>query len=98
MLIITMDSEAPTEHLLPDGELTIGRADGNDIILRDIYASRQHAHIKKEGETYVWADREVTRPTTINGTAVSGPTTLQDGDTIEVGETTLVFRQGSPRG
>jgi pSer/pThr/pTyr-binding forkhead associated (FHA) protein len=94
MLVITSASEPEQAHALGTEEVSIGRADGNDIVIKDIYASRRHARILVEGTQYIWMDYEgVTRPSSVNGDPVSGRVPLQDGDRIEVGETVLVFHQ-----
>jgi hypothetical protein len=97
MLIVTPESGPSREYSLNKHEMTIGRADDNDIVIKDIYVSRKHARIAVEGDYYIWFDRdEVTQPTRIDGSAVAGSQTLHDGDTIEVGGTVIVFRAGHP--
>jgi hypothetical protein len=97
VLVITSGPEAGRQHILTEGELSIGRADDNDIVIKDGYASRRHARIARRGDDYLWIDRdEVTQPTRINGNAVAGSHVLHHGDGIEVGETILVFQRAEP--
>jgi pSer/pThr/pTyr-binding forkhead associated (FHA) protein len=97
-LIVTSGSGPSSQHILTQPEVTIGRADDNDIVIKDSYASRRHARIARQDNHYVWIDRdEVTQPTRINGKAIRGPQALQHGDEIEVGETTIVFQWAQPR-
>jgi pSer/pThr/pTyr-binding forkhead associated (FHA) protein len=99
MLVVTSTSGVETPYVLNKQEHTIGRAPDNDIVVNDLLASRRHAQVASEAGTFLWHDRDgVTRPTHINGNAVGQPHALQDGDTIEVGATTLVFRAAAPVG
>jgi hypothetical protein len=83
--------------VLADRELTVGRADENDIVIRDGSASRRHARITPEDDHYLWTDQpNVTQPTLINGKSGSGAQRLHDGDVIEVGESILEFQEGLP--
>ena len=61
------------QHSIPlDGEpVTIGRAPGQTIVLRDPSVSRQHAAIVREGDGFVVVDQESTHGTYVNGTRVS---------------------------
>src|SRR5207249_3174401 len=93
MLVVTSDSGPGREHVLRSNEISLGRAENNDIVIDDEYASRRHATIARQDGSYIWSDRDgVTKPSQINGNALVGPHTLHDGDTIEVGRTVLVFR------
>lgn len=70
--------------------VVIGR-DGADIDLQDPFISRRHAEIKAEGRRWVMADFGSTNGSLINESPADGRELL-DGDIIEVGYTTLVFR------
>jgi len=82
-------------RLNPQGT-TIGRDWQNDIILDDEAVSRQHAKVRAEGE----GDKKrffIYDLASANGTFVNGKQilkhALEDGDEIEIGKTTLVFRK-----
>ncbi|MBM2812507.1 MAG: hypothetical protein HW416_3266, partial [Chloroflexi bacterium] len=99
ILEVTSGSGLGRQYTLTDAEMSIGRADDNDIVLVDSYASRKHARVAKLGDRYVWSDSSgVTEPTHINGNLVSAAHALSDGDSIEVGRTTLVFRRIQQKG
>jgi hypothetical protein len=87
------------------GVTSVGRVQGNDIVIPDQACSSQHAKIRLEtdeegAETYVIYDLAST-----NGTFVGSKETykddasrvyrhtLQDGDYLLLGETTLVFKR-----
>ena len=72
---------------------TVSRSPEADITLSDPAVSRSpHAVIRMAGDGFVVEqlrlDREAVR---VNGEAVSGPTKVSDGDTIEIGPVALVL-------
>ena len=70
---------------------TIGRALGNNLVLNDPTISRRHAIIKREGAHYVIEDLGSQVGTLVNGKRIqSSP--LHNGDTVTLGDTSLVFR------
>jgi adenylate cyclase len=77
---------------------SIGRSRDNQIVLNDQRASRHHAHIRHDGESFVLIDGHldngVIRPS-VNKVFVGGVAHLQkalaDGDRITIGGSELVF-------
>jgi hypothetical protein len=73
-------------------EFLIGRhASGAGTLGADLEISRHHARIARapDGE-YVIEDLASTNGTFVNGTRIAAPHPLADGDSIELGDTTLV--------
>jgi class 3 adenylate cyclase len=77
---------------------SIGRTSLNQICLKDdIAISRQHALIRRQGEhEYHLIDMGSANGTFLNSKLLIGPTRLQTGDLIRVGETTLRFECSEP--
>ena len=75
--------------------VVVGRAQDADLRLSDTGVSRRHLeiHLDAAGAPSV-VDLGSTNGTTVNGRRVTVPTPLSDGDTVGLGATTLVFRQG----
>jgi len=74
-------------YALDQPEITIGRQADNAIVLTDTQVSRQHARLTV-GETGVTiADLDSANGTRVNGTPITKPTPLHDGDTIQIGMT-----------
>lgn len=73
--------------------LTIGRLDTGDVVLSDPGVSRKHAEVRREGDEWVVVDLSSTNGTIVNGQPVRRHR-LASGDRIEVGETTIEFREG----
>jgi hypothetical protein len=92
--------------VLPDGHwqrisprsrsLNVGREPGNDVVLSDEYVSRKHFRIHHTGNAFELEDLGSSSGTIVNGAPASS-TTLNDGDTIDVGRMRLTFRLRKPR-
>jgi pSer/pThr/pTyr-binding forkhead associated (FHA) protein len=81
--------------VLIDDELLIGRhAEGAGRLADDEEISRSHARLSLDRTGFcAIEDLGSTNGTYVNGLRISGPETLSEGDTIEVGATTLVVRE-----
>ncbi len=77
-----------------EDELLIGRhAEGVGQLAHDDEISRAHARVTLDGSGFcAIEDLESTNGTYVNGLRIATPTTLECGDTIELGATTLVVR------
>lgn len=75
----------------------VGRGAEADVRLSDTGVSRVHAELRREGDVVTLADRGSTNGTSVNGRRVS-TTVLHDGDVVEIGATTLVFRAPETEG
>jgi pSer/pThr/pTyr-binding forkhead associated (FHA) protein len=80
--------------ILVDDELLIGRhADGAGRLAEDEEISRSHARLSLDRSGFcAIEDLGSTNGTYVNGLRIKGPQTLSEGDTVEVGGTTLVVR------
>jgi pSer/pThr/pTyr-binding forkhead associated (FHA) protein len=76
-----------------EDELLIGReAQGAGQLADDDEISRSHARVSLDGAVCVIEDLGSTNGTFVNGLRISAPQVLEAGDTIELGESTLVVR------
>lgn len=73
------------------GSTVIGRGEGSQVRLTDVGISRQHARLEFDGGRVVLTDLGSTNGTTVNGARVNAAT-LQHGDVVQLGTTTLTFR------
>jgi pSer/pThr/pTyr-binding forkhead associated (FHA) protein len=80
--------------IVVEDELVIGRnADGAGKLAEDGELSRSHARIALDGNGFcAIEDLGSTNGTFVNGLRISAPQTLSEGDTVELGGTTLVVR------
>lgn len=72
-----------------EGKSDIGRGQDASIRLLDTEISRAHARFSQEGDTVVIQDLGSTNGTFVNGAAIDR-TALKDGDTIQIGTTTIL--------
>lgn len=86
-----------TSDTFPLGRLriTIGRSARNDLCIPDPFASRVHAEVRREGDGYVLQDLGSANGTLFNGETVNGGIPLAPGDLIQIGETEILFDDGS---
>lgn len=80
-----------------DSALCIGRARANDVVLEDEAVSGQHCRIRPERGRFVLHDLQSTNGTLANGRRIERHV-LEEGDVIQVGETSLLFRRDRKRG
>ena len=81
-----------SEHALRE-DLTIGRGEDNDLILRTTTVSRQHARLTHRDGRWFIEDRGSRNGTFVNGKRIPAgiPFSLHHADRIDVGSDTLVF-------
>ena len=99
----SFDESLPREHHgyleLPDGQLvglgaapsTIGRVPESTIVLSDPNASRHHAELHLDGDSFELVDLGSTNGSLVNGVRVSRQL-LVDGDELTFGTIDLRFR------
>lgn len=100
-LIVVERGPVPTTQVpLLTEQLTAGRSSGNDLILADPEVSRRHIRILRRADGFAVEDTGSTNGTFVNGQRISHLTLLQDGDTIDLGDTVRLrfvsVRQDTP--
>jgi Nif-specific regulatory protein len=75
----------------PGQPVTLGRHRKNVIVLHDEHASRWHAELFHQDGRWFIRDAGTLNGTRVNGTPVSTPTALEDGQVIGIGRTFLRF-------
>ncbi|HSS20009.1 MAG TPA: SpoIIE family protein phosphatase [Pyrinomonadaceae bacterium] len=94
-LIVKYPDRAPDRFPLGRLRITLGRSARNDLCIPDPFASRVHAEVRREGEEYFLQDLGSANGTLYNGGAVEGTIPLTAGGRIQIGETEIVFDDGS---
>ncbi|MBM7773251.1 ABC-type multidrug transport system ATPase subunit [Actinokineospora baliensis] len=77
----------------PGGEVRIGRAPDNDIVLVDPMVSRRHAAARRSGDDWLVTDLGGRNPTLLNGAAITGSTLARVGDTLTLGSSEVVVAE-----
>lgn len=87
-LVLTGMAPAPLlgQTFTADGPLTtLGRRESNDIDIPDEGVSREHAAIRRVGNTFLVRDLDSTGGTMVNNEPLTGERALRDGDTLTLG-------------
>ena len=70
---------------------TIGRSARSDLCIPDAFASRLHAEVRQEGDSFWLQDLGSANGTRYNGMPVKNPVPISVGGEIQIGETIMVF-------
>jgi len=79
------------DHFLEQAVTRLGRGVENEIVIVSKRASREHAHIRRDGRRTFLDDLGSTNGTFLNGERVLGSMQLRDGDQISIGEVMFTF-------
>jgi hypothetical protein len=96
VLVVLASPEANLERgarLELAGVARLGRADDNDIILRDRFVSGHHAEVAPIGDGFILRDLASTNGTFCNGVRVTGEVALREGDRIGIGTSVFAFHR-----
>ena len=92
LLIVEHGPYAGTAFPLDAPQVTIGRSPTNHLVLDLPTISREHARIRREGDTYILEDLQSTNGTFLNDKPVT-ESPLREGDHIRLGPATLRFTE-----
>ncbi len=96
-LVVRQGTQAGMSFPLLASQAIIGREEGLDIVLQDPESSRRHARISWQRGHFIIEDLGSTNGTFVNSVQITAPQLLNPGDSIGIGQTTLVFQiPGSP--
>jgi len=70
-------------------EITIGRGDGNHVVLAEKNVSKRHARIVVKDGRYILVDLKSTNGTYVNGRRITSPMVIEESDKIYIGEFVL---------
>jgi phosphoserine phosphatase RsbU/P len=88
-LIVTNANGSTDKLPLSRLKTTIGRSARSDLCIPDAFASRLHAEISKEGDSYWIRDLGSANGTRLNGNVLTEPMPLVSGSEIQIGETRI---------
>lgn len=74
-------------------EISFGRAPGNDVVLEDSDASREHAIFVRTAQGHQVQDLGTSNGTQVNGSPVREPRLLENKDVVKIGEVQITFIQ-----
>ena len=91
LTLILKEGAAPVTLQLADDVIAIGRSKDNNIVLKNIKASRRHARIERIGATYQITDLGSGNGTKVNGKKIDFQA-LNKGDEIAIGDARLTLK------
>src|SRR5687768_10070449 len=94
-LIVRFPDRPPDHFPLGRLRITLGRSARNDLCIPDPFASRVHAEVRREGDEYFLQDLGSANGTVYNGLSVEGTVPLTSGGRIQIGETEIIFDDGT---
>jgi hypothetical protein len=80
---------------LDGGRVTVGKGEGNDIVLEDPRVSRLHASLEEFAEGWCVNDLGSSNGTFVNGDRIWSARRLRHGDEIRLGQSRLLFRSSA---
>jgi pSer/pThr/pTyr-binding forkhead associated (FHA) protein len=89
-LVLTLDNDVIEEVPLERGQITVGRKEGNDIVIKSKEVSGAHAKFYNYGGNYFIQDLNSLNGTFVNGKKITRHT-LKHGDQISIGHYILHF-------
>lgn len=90
-LVITQGETEHTIELVEARKVSIGRHSANDIVLKDVKSSRNHAQISYIKNGFVLQDLNSTNGVLVNGEKMI-KRRLEHGDEIMIGDTVMVYK------
>ena len=88
---LTMQSACGRSYRFHQVVTTIGRTNGNDLIIVGRTVSRKHARLWFDGGRWFLEDLASANGTLLNGMRIVQPMLLQDGDVINFGDEVVTF-------
>ena len=88
MFLVTLEEKGgDTEQIeFEKNEITIGRLDGNDLVLAKGNVSKYHSKIVAKDGKFIVVDMKSTNGTFVNGKKIAGPMVLKPTDKVYIGD------------
>lgn len=92
-VVITEKGGAQRRMEFDKNEVTIGRVQGNDIILPKGNVSKRHSRIVLKDARFIVVDLKSTNGTYVNGRKITSPLVVKPGDKIYIGDFILTLEE-----
>lgn len=93
-IVISEKGGAERRETFDQDAVTIGRVQGNDLMLPKGNVSKRHCRIERQGGRFVVRDQESTNGTYVNRRRITSATVVREGDRIYVGDFILRIEPG----
>ncbi len=90
-IVITEKGGKSRTEVFEQPEITIGRVQGNDIVLAKGNISKRHSRIVLRDGKFIIVDLKSTNGTYVNGQRISSPKVLKGSDKVYIGDFTLTL-------
>jgi pilus assembly protein CpaF len=97
-VVITEKGGAQRRVDFDKNEVTIGRVQGNDIILPKGNVSKRHSRIVLKDNRFIVVDLKSTNGTYVNGRKITSPLVVKSGDKIYIGDFILTLEEPTGAG
>lgn len=97
-VVITEKGGAQRRTEFDKTEVTIGRVQGNDIILPKGNVSKRHSRIVLKDNRFIVVDLKSTNGTYVNGRKITSPLVVKSGDKIYIGDFILTLEEQGAAG
>lgn len=91
-LVVVVRDAIQNEYQLQAG-MTIGRAESNQVVVQDEYASAVHAEITMDDSGWIYTDKSSTNGSWIGRKRIVEPVRLRQGTEIRINQTVLRFEK-----
>jgi predicted component of type VI protein secretion system len=91
LTLILKENGAPVTLQMEQDVIAIGRSKENDVVIKNIKASRRHARIERIGATYQITDLGSGNGTKVNGKKIDFQA-LNKGDEIAIGDARITLK------
>jgi pilus assembly protein CpaF len=95
-VVITEKGGAQRRVEFDKNEITIGRVQGNDIILPKGNVSKRHTRIVLKDDRFIVVDLKSTNGTYVNGRKITSPLVIRPSDKVYIGDFILAIDEDSP--
>jgi len=92
-IVITEKGGKPRVEEFDQNEITIGRVQGNDIVLPKGNISKRHSRIVLRDGKFIVVDLKSTNGTYVNGKRINSPQVLKEVDKVYIGDFTLTVEE-----
>src|ERR1700683_5471629 len=93
-IIISEKGGAERRETFDKNEISVGRIQGNDLVLSKGNVSKHHARLLSRDGRFIVTDLKSTNGTYVNGRKTSQATIVREGDKIYVGDFVLRIETG----
>ncbi len=97
-IIISEKGGAERRQLFDQAEVSVGRVQGNDLVLPKGNVSKRHCRLELIDGRFVVSDQNSTNGTYLNRRRISQSTVVRQGDRIYVGDFILRIEEGAVEG